>query len=187
MNLYPDPIAPFRPADFQVKRAETPGEILGHRRLRHQAFVLEQRVFPDHDRDPVDDVAIPIVAISCLLGDPDEIMGAVRIHEPEPGTWWGSRLCVASHLRGSAHLGAELIRFAVCTANAEGAACFHAHVQAQNVRLFERLHWQTLDRITLHGLPHHLMRADLDRYPPLSLPIIRHLPPIARDPRPHAP
>ncbi len=178
MSLYTDPIDPFRPADFQVKRAELPFEILGHHRIRHQAFVAEQKIFPNDDRDDNDDIAIPIVAVSCLLGDPDEVMGTVRIHEPEPGHWWGSRLCVASHLRGAAHLGAELICFAVRTANAEGCTVFRAHVQLQNVRLFERLGWRTLGTLGLHNLPHALMQADLARYPPLDLPTLRHLPPI---------
>ncbi len=179
MNLYTDPIDPFRPADFRVKRAEHGFEILGHHRLRREAFIAEQRIFETDDRDRCDEVAIPIVAVSCLLGDADEVVGAVRIHEPEPGLWWGSRLCVASHLRGAAHLGAELIRFAVSTANAEGCTPFLAHVQVQNLRLFERLHWRTLDTMTLHGRTHALMQADLARYPPLALPVTRHLPPIA--------
>jgi putative N-acetyltransferase (TIGR04045 family) len=182
MNLYPDPIAPFRPADFQVKRARLAHEILGHHRLRREAFCLEQRLFADSDRDAVDATAIPIVAISCLLGDPDEVMGAVRIHEPGPGLWWGSRLCVASHLRGAAHLGAELIRFAVRTASAEGCDRFLAHVQLQNVGLFERLHWHRLGERALHGLPHALMQADLAHYPPLDASTIRHLPPVATRP-----
>ncbi len=176
MNLYTDPIIPFRPADFQVKRAEMPFEILGHHRLRHRTFVIEQCLFESNDRDANDDVAIPIVAVSCLLGDPDEVMGAVRIHEPSAGHWWGSRLAVASHLRGGAQLGAELIRFAVGTAHAEGCTSFRAHVQSQNVPLFERLAWRTVDELVLHGRPHALMQADLSRYPPISLPTIRHLP-----------
>lgn len=181
MNLYPDPIQPFRPVDFQVKRAELPFEILGHHRLRRQAFVTEQKLFPD-DRDANDATAIPIVAVSCLLGDPDEVMGAVRIHETEPGLWWGSRLCVASHLRGDAQLGGELIRFAVGTACGEGCTRFLAHVQARHIRLFERLRWQTLGTLTLHGLPHALMQADLAHYPPVTCPAFRHLPPVLASP-----
>ena len=182
MNLYPDRIDPFRPADFQVKRAQLPHELLGHHRLRREAFCTEQRLFAHDDRDAIDSVAIPIVAVSCLLGAPDEVMGAVRIHEPEPGRWWGSRLCVDSHLRGTAQLGAELIRFAVSTATAEGCDRFLAHIQLQNLLLFERLHWHERGRVTLHGLPHALMQADLAHYPPLDLPTVRHLPPLASHP-----
>ena len=178
MSLYTDPIDPFRPADFQVKRAELPFEILGHHRLRRQAFVTEQQIFSADDRDANDEIAIPIVAISCLLGDPDEVVGAVRIHETDSGHWWGSRLCVASHLR-SAHLGIELISFAVRTASAEGCTDFRAHVQSRNVGLFERLGWRTLGALTVHDRSHALMQADLAHYPPLDLPTRRHLPPPA--------
>jgi hypothetical protein len=38
-------------------------------------------------------------------------------------------------------------------------------VQLQNVRFFQRLHWDSLETIELHGLPHHLMQADLSHYP----------------------
>jgi hypothetical protein len=40
-------------------------------------------------------------------------------------------------------------------------------VQRQNVPLFRRLHWTSLEPKTLRGRPHDLMRADLAAYPPL--------------------
>jgi putative N-acetyltransferase (TIGR04045 family) len=180
MSLYCDPIAPFRPADFQVKRAESGFEVLGHHRLRHQAFVTEQGLFAQSDRDGVDEIAIPIVAVSCLLGDPDEVMGTVRIHEAGDGLWWGSRLAVSARQRGGLDLGAALIRFAVGTARAEGGTSFRAHVQLGNVALFERLHWRTLEIVELHGRPHALMEADLAWYAPIALRCVRHLPPLSR-------
>ncbi len=44
----------------------------------------------------------------------------------------------------------------------------YAHVQAQNAPMFQRLHWDTIEEILLHGRPHHFMRADLSRYPPIA-------------------
>ena len=87
-----------------------------------------------------------------------------------PGLWWGSRLAVRRAFRQSSQLGTELIRLAVSSAHALGCREFLAHVQAQNVPLFERLHWQVLDEMVLHGRVHALMRADLVHYPPCDTP-----------------
>ena len=67
-------------------------------------------------------------------------------------------------------LGSSLIRLAVCSAHARGCTEFLAHVQAQNVPLFERLQWTALDHMRLHGREHALMRADLAAYPPCHAP-----------------
>jgi putative N-acetyltransferase (TIGR04045 family) len=70
-------------------------------------------------------------------------------------------------------LGAELTRAAVGTARALGAERFRAHVQPQNVPLFERMHWTSLAEIHLHGRLHYLMQVDLLRYAPVSSPHTR--------------
>jgi putative N-acetyltransferase (TIGR04045 family) len=75
---------------------------------------------------------------------------------------------VAQHARRIGSVGSGLIRLAVCTAHAHGCHTFLAQVQSQNAPLFRRLHWQTLAEIEVHGLPHHLMQADLAFYPPIS-------------------
>ena len=98
------------------------------------------------------------------------MLGTVRIHRAAPGLWWGSRLAVQRPWRAHRRLGSTLIRLAVSSAHALGCTEFLAHVQAQNVPLFERLHWTTLDRQTIHGRPHALMRADLAEYPPCRTP-----------------
>jgi hypothetical protein len=36
----------------------------------------------------------------------------------------------------------------------------------QNVRFFERFHWQSLEELSICDRPHHLMEADLNFYPP---------------------
>ena len=40
-----------------------------------------------------------------------------------------------------------------------------AHVQEQNVALFQRLHWRDLGELCLHGRAHRLMQAELCAYP----------------------
>jgi putative N-acetyltransferase (TIGR04045 family) len=65
---------------------------------------------------------------------------------------------------GLGALGAGLIYKAVSTANAIGCHEFLATVQHQNARFFQRLHWEPLEEILLHGIPHVRMRADLNYY-----------------------
>ena len=74
-------------------------------------------------------------------------------------------------LGASGYTGAELIRLAVCTAHARGCSRFLAHVQMQNVPLFEKLHWTALEQVSLHHTPHMKMVASLDHYPPCADPV----------------
>ncbi len=167
-----EPVAPFLASAYQIKFATAAWERRGAAALRRQVFCTEQGLFTDDDRDAVDDVAIPIVALAMFGVAADAVVGTVRIHEPEPGLWWGSRLAVAPEYRRSAMLGTALIRLAVSSAHARGCRRFLAHVQSQNAPLFHRLNWRTLDVLDLHGKSHHKMEADLAAYPPFGTPEI---------------
>ncbi|NPD67371.1 histone acetyltransferase [Lichenicola cladoniae] len=179
MAMWDQPAAPFIPGQYCVRIAQAAWERDGHFRLRHEVFCDEQQVFSRTDRDAIDDDAILLVATTCVLGSPHSVVGAVRIHEDEPGSWRGSRLAVQADHRRVGRLGAELIRLAVCTAHQRGATRFLAQVQVQNVTLFERMNWRSLEQITVHGLPHHLMQADLAHYPPHGLVETRMVRPLA--------
>ena len=98
------------------------------------------------------------------------VLGVVRIYEPEPGLWYGGRLGVHEAYRRAARIGKGLIYKAVTTANTWGCDRFLATVQLQNVRFFQRQHWHSLEALTIHGLPHHLMEADLTHYPASTEP-----------------
>lgn len=163
-----EPFKPFLASDFQVKAATEIWELRDAAALRRDVFCTEQRIFDGHDRDEIDAAAIPLVAISLLGVAAGDVVGTVRIHQPEPGLWWGSRLAVAAEYRGTGALGTALIRLAVSSAHARGCRTFLAHVQAQNVPLFRRLRWESLEEVEIHGLMHHRMRADLDAYPPFT-------------------
>jgi putative N-acetyltransferase (TIGR04045 family) len=158
---------PFTAPSFTVKFADRPWEFRDAAALRRRVFCDEQGIFTGHDRDAIDAVAIPIVAVSTLAVAAGDVVGTVRIHEPEPGHWMGSRLAVAADHRRIGALGAALIRVAVSAAHARGCRRFTAHVQSQNAPMFAKLHWRSLDEMELHGRPHHLMEADLAHYPPL--------------------
>ena len=160
----------FRPCEFRVKWVATAWELAQARALRRSVFCCEQGLFVGDDRDAIDEVAQSIVALSLLGGTADAVVGTVRIHEPEPGTWWGSRLAVDPAFREHGRIGATLIRLAVTSARARGCTAFLAHVQLQNVALFERLHWSAIRAVTLHGRPHALMQADLAHYAPCITP-----------------
>ena len=96
-------------------------------------------MFDGDDRDAVDDVAIPLVAISLLGVAADAVVGTVRIHQhPEdPGVWWGSRLAVTRQYRRLGALGAALIRLAVSSAHARGCQTLPRQLQSQNADLFQ--------------------------------------------------
>ncbi|PSB33111.1 MSMEG_0567/Sll0786 family nitrogen starvation N-acetyltransferase [Stenomitos frigidus] len=181
---------------YCFKLATSPSKLSGYFALRHSIFVEEQQLFQGGDVDEMDAIAYPIVALAaeaaaemqnrqtreplvlplaqhpvlsihpthCLQNSP--VLGVVRIYEPEPGLWYGGRLGVHETYRRAARIGKGLIYKAVTTANTWGCDRFLATVQLQNVRFFQRQHWHSLEELTIHGLPHHLMEADLNYYPP---------------------
>jgi putative N-acetyltransferase (TIGR04045 family) len=155
---------------YRICAASTPWMREGAHSLRERVFVQEQGVFAGHDRDAIDEMALPLVAIAEGAAGGPKVVGTVRIHESAPGIWWGSRLAVAPEWRRVGKLGSELIRLAVGTARARGAAEFHAHVQRQNAVLFRRLHWAAEAEVDLHGRPHVRMIADLAHYTPIPDP-----------------
>lgn len=136
--------------------------------IRHEVFCREQKLFSQTDRDAIDEIALPLVALRVADNESIEALGTVRIHEAARGLWFGSRLAVRNTARRSAAIGSGLIRLAVGIARAHGCSRFLAHVQSQNVALFERLHWHSQSEETVHGRLHHLMQADLGWYPPIS-------------------
>lgn len=165
----------FVPAAYRVKFATEAWERREAAALRRQVFCVEQGIFADDDRDALDDIAIPLVAISSFAVAAHDVVGTVRIHEAEPGVWWGSRLAVAAAYRRIGALGASLIRLAVCSAHGRGCRHFYAHVQSQNALLFHRLNWQTIRQTEIHSRPHHFMQADLAFYPPITDPEVGFL------------
>lgn len=170
LETYCDLPTAFVPCEFRVKWAAGAWEHAQALKLRRAVFCVEQGIFAGDDLDEVDKTAQSLVALSCVGGMNDQLVGTVRIHEPEPGLWWGSRLAVHVAFRQHGRLGATLIRLAVASAHARGCRIFLAHVQSQNVTMFERLGWSPLREEMLHGRPHRLMQADLAQYPPCHDP-----------------
>ncbi|MBW4694091.1 MAG: GNAT family N-acetyltransferase [Lyngbya sp. HA4199-MV5] len=134
--------------------------------LTHHPVLVPDPIHPKHHSPET--LVFPL-AHHPVLSHPTQspsILGVVRIYEPEPGLWYGGRLGVHEDYRRAARIGKGLIYKAVTTANTWGCDRFLATVQLQNVRFFQRQHWHSLKELMVHGLPHHLMEADLNYYPP---------------------
>ena len=165
--------AAYAPSEFRIKWTTLDWEADEAYKLRRAVFCIEQGIFVGDDRDDIDRHAQQLVAVSCVAGMPEQVVGTVRIHRDErgPHQWFGSRLAVHAAFRRHGKIGATLIRLAVSSAHALGCETFLAHVQSQNVPLFRALHWDALAEESLLGRPHHLMQAQLDRYPPCVTPL----------------
>ncbi len=135
--------------------------------LRSAIFCQEQNLFEAHDRDDQDRYAYPIAAINHTATMAGQVVGVVRILEEQPGVWYGGRLGVHTDCRRHNQIGKGLIWKAVTTAHGWGCRRFLATVQIQNVRFFQRLHWQSIRAIEIRGVSHHLMEADLAYYQPV--------------------
>ncbi|MBW4656274.1 MAG: GNAT family N-acetyltransferase [Kaiparowitsia implicata GSE-PSE-MK54-09C] len=159
--------------------ALTDADIQAYFDLRRTIFCEEQGIFEDTDTDSTDQQAYPIIAVDHQADD--RVVGVVRIYESEPRQWYGGRLGVHADYRRVGRIGKGLIHQAVTTANTWGCDRFLATVQQQNVRFFQRLHWQPLREIEVCDRPHHLMEAELDFYPPGNepRPALRHATQVA--------
>jgi putative N-acetyltransferase (TIGR04045 family) len=149
---------------YIFKLAHSQPEIAAYYTLRRKIFVEEQGLFQTDDLDALDAIAHPIIAVEADAPSLD-VLGIVRIYEPEPRLWYGGRLGTHPDRRKGWQIGKGLINKAVTTANAWGCDRFLATVQIQNVRFFQRLHWDSLEEVEIRGITHHLMQADLDFYP----------------------
>ncbi len=148
---------------YQFKLATSSQEIDDYFALRRSIFAEEQQIFEGDDRDHIDQIAYPIVAVD---SDTQQVIGVVRIYEVAPGVWYGGRLGTHADYRKGWKIGKGLIYKAVTTANTWGCHQFLATVQVQNVRFFGRFHWRSREEMLICDRPHHLMEADLNFYPP---------------------
>ncbi len=170
---YGTSVPPYLAPSTATYVAHEAWELRGYYALRREIFAREQGLFRDHDRDQYDADAVPIVAVSLVAGMRDEIVGVVRIYEASdasaqhgPGVWYGGRLGVHRRYRRQASIGAGLIRAAVTTAHARGCQRFLATVQEANLRYFMSHHFAPIERVTVCGVGHYLMTADLRYFPP---------------------
>lgn len=149
----------FISADIVIKIVSEDWERRQYYRLREATFRDEQQILKE-DRDEYDFKAFGIVAIGQMFGEPDRVIGAVRIFPEGKQTWWGGRLCVDPLYRHHRAIGKALINAAVSTAKNLGCQRFLATVQQQNEAYFQKLHWHSEKNIQVANIPHVLMQAD---------------------------
>jgi putative N-acetyltransferase (TIGR04045 family) len=144
----------------ECRPALTPEELDTHYRIRHEVFVEEQELFTGSDRDTYDDDPDVVHVLAYLNG---EAVGTVRLFPLDRADrlWQGDRLAVLRSAR-ILGLGRPLVRFAVATAGERGGREMVAHIQLQNVALFERLGWQKKGDVEIYvGVHHQPMAIDL--------------------------
>jgi putative N-acetyltransferase (TIGR04045 family) len=144
----------------ECRPAATPEELDTHYRIRHTVFVEEQQLFARSDRDGYDDDPDVVHVLAFLNG---EAVGTVRLFPLDRADrlWQGDRLAVVRSARIHG-LGRPLVRFAVATAGERGGREMVAHIQLQNVALFERLGWHKHGDIEVYvGVAHQPMAIDL--------------------------
>ena len=144
----------------ECRPALTPDELDTHYRIRHEVFVEEQQMFTGSDRDAYDDDLDVVHVLAFLNGEP---VGTVRLFPLDRADrlWQGDRLAVLRSAR-ILGLGRPLVRFAVATAGERGGREMVAHIQLQNVALFERLGWHKNGEIEVYvGVHHQPMAIDL--------------------------
>jgi putative N-acetyltransferase (TIGR04045 family) len=151
--------------DWSVDVADDAASIAAYRSLRRDVFVAEQGLFAGSDADAIDDDPRAVVLVARTADR--TVLGGVRLApvvEPDIGWWAGGRLAVRAEARGTAGIGAALVRAACAHAERLGALRFDASVQAPNEPLFRRLGWRRGHDETVAGRPHVRMSWPIDRY-----------------------
>ena len=152
-----EPLVPRSKPKLRTRLAETPKEREAHFAIRKEVFVKEQCLFKESDVDENDARAIPLICtVDGVIG------GTVRVYPLEGDTWVGGRLAVLKEYRTYV-VGPLLVKKAMKTVRERGCKTFHAYIQPQNVRFFARLRWKpTGEELSIKGVPHCVMKADLD-------------------------
>ncbi|MBJ7337412.1 MSMEG_0567/sll0787 family protein [Mycolicibacterium sp.] len=150
-------------SSFLIRRAESRTDVTAYRRLRHEAFVVDQHLFSGSDVDDVDDDPRTVILVAAAADG--TVLGGVRLTprcEPDLGWWTGSRLVTTSSARSSG-VGPALVRAACAHAESAGVLRFDATVQRRYAAMFDALGWEEHGDSLLGGHPHALMRWPLHR------------------------
>ena len=150
-------------AGFLIRRADDGADLAAYRRLRHDAFVVEQHLFAESDADDVDDDPRTVVLVA--VAQDGTVVGGVRLAprcEPDLGWWNGSRLVTSAAARSSG-VGPALVRAACAHAESAGVLRFDATVQRRYAAMFGTLGWEDHGDCVVAGQPHALMRWPLHR------------------------
>ncbi|MET0475499.1 MAG: MSMEG_0567/sll0787 family protein [Mycobacterium sp.] len=146
---------------FLIRHADGAEDVAAYRRLRHDAFVVDQRLFVGSDADDVDDDPRTVVLVATSTDG--TVLGGVRLAPqctPDLGWWAGSRLVTVEAARSSG-VGPALVRAACAHAESAGVLRFDAMVQRRYSAMFASLGWEDHGDCLVAGQPHALMRWPL--------------------------
>jgi putative N-acetyltransferase (TIGR04045 family) len=144
-----------------IHPAESASDVGAYRRLRREAFVVEQRLFTSSDADDLDDDPRTVVLVAAAADG--MVLGGVRLAprcDPDLGWWTGSRLVTVDAARSSG-VGPALVRAACAHAESAGVLRFDATVQRRYAELFGSLGWVDHGECLVAGQPHVVMRWPL--------------------------
>lgn len=148
---------------FLIHHAERTSDLRSYRRLRRDAFVVEQGLFPGNDNDDVDDDPRTVVLVATTTDG--SVLGGVRLTPScatDIGWWTGSRLVTDPAARPN-RVGPALIRAACAYVESAGVLRFEATVQRRYLPLFTTLGWENHGDCQVAGAPHVRMRWPLNQ------------------------
>ena len=153
---------PHTQSGFLIHPAEG-RELDQYRRLRREAFVVDQGLFARDDHDDIDDDPRAVVLVASAKDG--SVLGGVRLAPRgavDIGWWTGSRLVADPSVRTSG-VGPALIRAACAYVESAGVLRFEATVQCRHLALFTGLGWDNLGDCVVAGRPHVRMRWPLNQ------------------------
>ncbi len=138
---------------FHVGRAATPRDLAAARSLRHQVFVVEQRVPEDIEQDEWDDAAWHAIA----LDDQGEAVGTGRL-VVRRGVAAVGRMAVRADWRGRG-VGELLLATLEQAARESGCRVVELHAQEHATGFYRRAGYVAVgDAFHEAGIPHVAMR-----------------------------
>ncbi|MDX3074249.1 GNAT family N-acetyltransferase [Streptomyces sp. NPDC088354] len=144
------------PEAYTIRVPEGPDDLKAYFAVRHEVFVLEQKVPADLEYDEFDATAVHVVAIG-----PDGALGAGRLLPGADGTGVLGRLAVLSRARGLG-VGAALVRAVEEQARLLGLRVVELHAQVHALGFYERLGYEPFgEEYEEAGIAHRSMRRAL--------------------------
>ncbi|MEU4095575.1 GNAT family N-acetyltransferase [Streptomyces sp. NPDC026673] len=144
------------PEDYEVRVAADPDDLKAYYAIRHEVFVVEQKVPAELEYDAHDAGAVHVLATG-----PGGALGACRLLLGDDGTGILGRLAVTGAARGLG-IGAALVREIEVEARRRGLSAVELHAQTHAVGFYERLGYTSFgEEYEEAGIPHLSMRRVL--------------------------
>ncbi|MDX2643122.1 GNAT family N-acetyltransferase [Streptomyces sp. PA03-1a] len=144
------------PETYEVRVATDPDDLKAYYAVRHEVFVVEQKVPAELEYDAHDTDAVHVLATG-----PGGGLGAGRLLLGEDGTGILGRLAVTGASRGLG-IGVALVRAIEDEARRHGLSAVELHAQSHAVGFYERLGYTSFgEEYEEAGIPHLSMRRVL--------------------------